>query len=260
MARAEPPTLLFPASHRVVRVSLAAGRRLTFGTLRALEAGALHIAGAPPPASTECVARVLGPPGLEPVELVGLARPVPGGGARFETATWNADLARALQRILGVPDDPPLLLPPDEPELPSNPPSPAPALGRAPTPTPAPGLAAHPSGAGGQRQPAKATTDALLGAPRTGARDPLQLDMAVLHLSGRALVAHLARQPGELAPMFEVSGLEGVKPRQVLAACISLSEGHLWCEATVVTTRGTSARVRLALPSDAARGLLEATA
>jgi hypothetical protein len=95
---------------------------------------------------------------------------------------------------------------------------------------------------------------------RTGAREPLQLDMAVLHLSGRALVAHLARQPGELSPMFEVGGLEGVKPRQVLAACISLSGGHLWCEATVVTTRGASARVRLALPSEAARGVLEATA
>ena len=57
--------------------------------------------------------------------------------------------------------------------------------------------------------------------------------------------------------MIEIEGLEGLRPRDILAARVPLGDGSVFLEATVVTVRQARARVRLTIPSLGVRALLE---
>jgi len=257
---------LTPANGTVVRGFLKVGGRVIVGPVRGVGADGVDIQTADAPRSARGTLWCAGAPGAPVVTWdADLQR---AGAPGAPVVTWDADLQRidgvvrvawpdagaagvwpALRRLMGLDAD--AALPSanqegdrDVEELPSSVPSEPGSM--------APRAADPPSMAPGGWPVATLET---LQAARTG--NTRGVRTPVLHVPPRALAAALQRSPGELSPMIEIEGATGLRPRDVVAARVALADVTLYLEGTVVTARGTRARLRLAIPTEGARAALE---
>lgn len=240
---------LTPANGTVVRGFLKVGGRVIVGPVRGVGADGVDIQTADAPRSERGTLRCAGAPGAPVVSwdadlerLDGVLRVAwPDAGA---AGVWPA-----LRGLMGLGAD--VALPgamlegsADAEELPSSVPSEPGSM--APRAADAPSMAP-----GGWPVATLETLQAARAGNTRGVRTP------VLHVPPRALAAALQRSPGELSPMIEIEGATGLRPRDVVAARVALADVTLYLEGTVVTARGSRARLRLAIPTEGARAALE---
>jgi hypothetical protein len=235
-----------PAPGTAVRGYLKVGGRTIVAPVRAVGPAGLELATREHPPEGEGSLRCLGRPGEAVIAWSGAVHAVEEG-ARVD---WPEDAERLwpeLAALLGLgagapfPRLAPAPAPPVLPRLPAPPP--------VPTPVPASVL------------PSARTTSEVLQATR-GREDGLvpRSRTVMVHVPIRPLVQALGRFPGELSPMLELDGVKDLNPRDVFAAHVVVGDSAVLLEGTVITVRGTRARVRLAIPGQSVRALLERSA
>lgn len=237
-----------PAVGALVRGYLRVGGRMVVGPIRGVSPGGVDVLTAEAPALATGRLRCLGPPGTAAVAWDGALTRVEGA-IRVAWPAEGADSVWAdLRGLLGLGPAEPLPAEPAPPvEVDEHPSGSLPDPGSL-----VPGGSELPSIAPGSWP--RASVDALQTALASSGgcvRTP------VLHVPARPLAVALRRSPGDLSPMIEIDGAAGLRPRDVVAARVALGETALFLEGTVVTSRGSRARLRLAIPSEAARAALE---
>ncbi len=238
-----------PAPGTAVRGYLKVGGRTIVAPVRAVGPAGLELATREHPPEGEGSLRCLGRPGEAVVSWSAVVHVVEGG-ARIG---WPADAERLwpdLAGLLGLGAT--AAFPGATPPPPPPPPPPLPRLSGPPAlPTPVPA-----SAVGSAR-----TTSEVLQAPRSRDAGPVPRSRTLLvHVPIRPLVQALGRFPGELSPMVELDGVKDLHPRDVFAAHVVVGDSAVLLEGTVITVRGTRARVRLAIPGPSVRALLERSA
>lgn len=239
-----------PANGAVVRGYLKVGRRMIVGPVEGVAHDGVDVRTTDAPPDARGHFRCLGPPGVAPVAWEAAVR---RGDAVVRVAWPDAGAASvwpSLRRLLGLSAD--AVCPEAEPE-----PEPEPVADEMASPAPHELGSTAPSGpeslsVSPEGWP-RASIEALAAARAAGGcvRTP------VLHLPARSLAAALRRISGDLSPMIEIDGVSGLRPRDVVAARVALGPVALHLEGTVVTARGGRARLRLAIPTESARLLLE---
>jgi hypothetical protein len=247
-----------PAPGTAVRGYLKVGGRTIVAPVRAVGPAGLELDTRDRPPEGEGVLRCLGRPGEAAVSWTGAVHVV-AGGARVD---WPAEAERlwpALAAMLGLAATAPF----PRRALPAPPPAlhqiagPPPALHQIAGPPPLP---AHSTPAGAAAPPARTTTEVLQGARGPSSGEVPRARTALVHVPIRPLVQALGRFPGELSPMVELDGVKDLHPRDVFAAHVVVGDSSVLLEGTVITVRGSRARVRLAIPAASIRALLERSA
>ena len=235
-----------PAPGTAVRGYLKVGGRTIVAPVRAVGPAGLELATREHPPEGEGSLRCLGRPGEAAVGWSGAVHVIEGG----TRVDWPADAERLwpeLATLLGLGAAAPF------PRV--APPSVPPPLPRLAGPPPLP-VTVPASVASSAR-----TTSEVLQAPRGREGSPVPRSRTLLvHVPIRPLVQALGRFPGELSPMVELDGVKDLHPRDVFAAHVVVGDSAVLLEGTVITVRGTRARVRLAIPGQSVRALLERSA
>ena len=237
-----------PALGAVVRGYLKVGSRMIVGPVRGVAPEGLDVATAETPLLSLGRLRCLGPPGAAAVAWEGRLTRV-DGAIRVGWPDAGAETVwPELRRLLGF--DGALALPTQE--LPPAEPDDVSGIGPREHDSLVPPAREPPSvPAGGWPRASVDTLQAAFLRPGNCVRTP------ILHVPARPLAVALRRSAGALSPMVEIEGAPDLRPRDVVAARVAIDETAVFLEGTVVTARGGRARLRLSIPTEAVRALLE---